>query len=285
MKPIKHTLLALSVITSLSACSFSPDTDTPEASVTKNKPVDSKVVENKSVQPNTITKIKAQQKANEDKHHEIVDNGSPLNPLSTNASFTTKYRHLLKENQLRKEQILQIEKQKSEAKKNQVQHENQDINFYVRLLMQDLVTNLKFVNSETPVAVTDFVMLDSDLNTTNLLGHQIAESLTHEIHKFGIPVIDYKATGYIRVTEDGDFFLTRNYEEISSDLPIQYIFTGVLTKHQEGYLVSAKVVDVQSKALVGTAQNFIPEHVSMALLPSQTTVVEAPKNETSLTKG
>ena len=285
MRHIKHTLLAISITANLSACSFLHDVVTPEEKLPINKDNNVEVINlssgkqnNEQVESNTVETAENNQTT-------ITSNGSILDPLNSSASFTTKYRHLLKENQLRKDQILLIEQHKAEVKQSQVEHENQDINFYVRLLMQDLVDNLQSVNKETPVAVTDFVMLDSDLNTTTLLGHQIAESLTHEIHKFGIPVIDYKATGYIRVTEDGDFFLTRNYEEISSDLPIQYIFTGVLTKHQRGYLVNAKVVDVQTKALVGTAQSFIPEHVSRALLPSQKTVIELQKNETSLIRG
>ncbi len=38
-----------------------------------------------------------------------------------------------------------------------------DINFYIRGLMQDLVSNLQYVNNTTPVAVTSFTFLDSDL--------------------------------------------------------------------------------------------------------------------------
>jgi hypothetical protein len=65
-----------------------------------------------------------------------------------------------------------------------------NINHYARGLMQDLVANLQYVNSSTPLAVVSFVMLDSDYNQSSLLGNQMAESLIHEIHKFGIPVID-----------------------------------------------------------------------------------------------
>ncbi|XQW84740.1 FlgO family outer membrane protein [Thalassotalea piscium] len=141
-----------------------------------------------------------------------------------------------------------------------------NINFYMRGLMQDLVSNLESVNSQTPVAVTSFVNLDGDLEHTSLLGNQIAESLMHEIHKVGIPVLDYKVTDYLRVTEQGDFIMSRNFNELSENIPIRYVFTGNLVRHQGGYLVNARVVGIQSKAVVASAQSFIPASVAKAIL-------------------
>lgn len=141
-----------------------------------------------------------------------------------------------------------------------------NINFYMRGLMQDLVSNLEYVNSRTPVAVTSFVNLDGDFEHASLLGNQIAESLMHEIHKVGIPVLDYKVTDYLRVTEQGDFIMSRNFNELSENIPIRYVFTGNLVKHQGGYLVNARVVGIKSKAVVASAQSFIPASVAKAIL-------------------
>ena len=143
-----------------------------------------------------------------------------------------------------------------------------NINYYVRGLMQDLVANLQYVNSTTPVAVVSFVMLDSDYSQANLLGNQIAESLMHEIHKFGIPVIDFKTTDYIRVTETGDFAFTRDYEEVNPSMPARYVVGGTMVKHQGGYLINARIVGIESKAVVASAQSFIPNSVTNALLVS-----------------
>ncbi|MGB1199482.1 MAG: FlgO family outer membrane protein [Thalassotalea sp.] len=141
-----------------------------------------------------------------------------------------------------------------------------NINFYIRGLMQDLVSNLQYINSHTSVAVTSFTDLDSNLEVSSLLGNQIAESLMHEIHKAGIPVLDYKVTDYLRVTEAGDFIMSRNFNELSDNIPIRYVFTGNLVKHQGGYLVNARVVGMKSKAVVASAQSFIPASVAKAIL-------------------
>lgn len=151
-----------------------------------------------------------------------------------------------------------------------------DINHYVRGLMQDLVANLQYVNATTPVAVVSFVMLNSDYNDANLLGIQIAESLIHEVHKFGIPVIDFKTTGYIRVTEQGDFAFSKDYEDFSGEMPARYIVGGTMLKHTDGYLINARIVGVKSQAVVASAQSFIPNSVSDPILMMSATSAKSP---------
>jgi TolB-like protein len=145
-------------------------------------------------------------------------------------------------------------------------YKEHNINHYVRGLMQDLVANLQYVNSTTPVAVVSFVMLDSNYNDSNLLGIQIAESLIHEVHKFGIPVIDFKTTGYIRITEQGDFAFSKDYEDFSSKMAAHYIVGGTMLKHTDGHLINARIVGLQSQAVVASAQSFIPNSVSEPIL-------------------
>lgn len=145
---------------------------------------------------------------------------------------------------------------------------NHDINFYMRGLMQNLTTNIQQVNSETPLAVTSFIYLDGDENHASLLGNQISESLIHEIHKVGIPVLDFKVTDYLRVTENGDFIMTRDFNQLTARLPVEYVVTGNLVKHQGGYLVNARIVGIKSKVVVATAQSFIPTAVANAVLDS-----------------
>lgn len=143
-----------------------------------------------------------------------------------------------------------------------------DINFYMRGLMQGLTSNLQHVSSETPVAVTSFIYLDGEEDKASLLGNQISESLMHEIHKVGIPVLDFKVTDYLRVTEHGDFIMTRDFNQLSDKLMIKYVVTGNLVKHQGGYLVNARVVDILTKTVVGSGQTFIPATVASAVLRS-----------------
>lgn len=139
---------------------------------------------------------------------------------------------------------------------------------YVRNMAQDLVSNMEYVTERTPVAITHFSLIDSDLRITNLLGQQMAESFVHEFHKFRMPVVEFKATQYIRVTETGDFVLSRDFLDLKNNTPIEYVLTGTMTKHQGGYIVNARMLGMQSNVIVASAQSFIPYYIVDALIPS-----------------
>lgn len=145
---------------------------------------------------------------------------------------------------------------------------------YVQNMAQDLISNMEYLTDTTPVGVTNFALIDSDLQRTNLLGFQLAESFMHELHKFRIPVVDFKATEYIRVTPTGDFLLSRDFLELKHKVTIEYILTGTMTKHQGGYLVNARILGLQSKAVVASAQMLIPYYVVDALVPTGENMVD-----------
>jgi len=150
----------------------------------------------------------------------------------------------------------------------QSHEEQQDINYYVRGMMQELVTNLQYVNDRTAMAVTSFVFLDGSYEYSDIVGKQLSESFVHEIHKYGIPIVDFKATDYIRVTPNGDFVLSKDFLDLSGDLPVKYVLTGTLVKQPTGYLVNARVVGMKSKAIVATSQGKLPSHVINSLISS-----------------
>lgn len=156
---------------------------------------------------------------------------------------------------------------------------------YVKNMTQDLVSNMEYVSNKTPVGVTNFALLDSDLQQTNLLGQQMAESFLHELHKFRIPVLDFKMTDYIRITEHGDFVLTRDYLEIDGSLPIEYVLTGTMAKHQGGVMVNARIVGLESRAVVASAQMLIPFYVVDALIPSDGSQSGSTKDGIRLSRG
>ena len=156
---------------------------------------------------------------------------------------------------------------------------------YVKNMTQDLIANMEYVNEKTPIGVTHFALLDTNLQTTDLLGRQMAESFVHELHKFRVPVIDFKATDYIRITEGGDFVLSRDYLELSSSLPIEYVLTGTMAKHQGGVLVNARILGINSRAVVASAQMLVPFYVVDALIPSDGSQQNGMRDGVKLSRG
>jgi len=180
-----------------------------------------------------------------------------LAPAESSVQFQQNYRDQLLN---KMGQLAQRKPNKATSAKN--------INYYVRGLMHELVGNMQYVNATTPIAVTSFVFLDSDYEQADLIGKQLSESFIHEVHKFGIPVLDFKTTDYVRVSPSGDFILSKDYLELTGELPIKYVVAGTLVKHLAGYMVNARIVGLQSKAVVASAQGFLPASVINSLISS-----------------
>lgn len=142
------------------------------------------------------------------------------------------------------------------------------VNHYVQGMMHDLVANLDQVTPQMTIGITSFVYLDGAYDQSDLLGNQLAESFMHEVHQFGLEVVDFKTTDYIRVTPAGDYVFSRDFMELKADQPIEYVLAGTLVRHQGGTLVNARLVSVSSKKVTASAQGFIPQNIVDALYQS-----------------
>jgi TolB-like protein len=134
------------------------------------------------------------------------------------------------------------------------------INDVVKGLAYQMLDSSNFVSNKNPVAVTSFVNLD-DLETTNWLGNQIAENFVHELQHHGLTVIDFKTTGHIRVTKQGDYVFSRDWQERPSRQIIDYVVAGTMMEQDNGILVNARMIGIKSKVVVASAQSFIPRWV------------------------
>jgi len=134
------------------------------------------------------------------------------------------------------------------------------INDVVKGLAFQMLESSAFVNAKTPVAVASFVDL-KDLETTNWLGNQIAESFVHELQRHGLIIVDFKTTGHIRVTQEGDYVFSRDWKELPERQIIDYVVTGTMMEQESGILINARMIGIQSKVVVATAQAFIPAWV------------------------
>lgn len=134
------------------------------------------------------------------------------------------------------------------------------INDVVKGLAYQMLESSAFVNAKTPVAVTSFVNL-KDLESTNWLGNQIAENFVHELQRHGLVVIDFKTTGHIRVTKEGDYVFSRDWKELPERQIIDYVVTGTMMEQENGIIINARMIGIQSHVVVATAQSFIPRWV------------------------
>lgn len=155
-----------------------------------------------------------------------------------------------------------------------------NVNHYAKWIAQDLFGNLDYPSNQDVFVVSDFALLDSNLNETNHFGRQLTQALMHEVNRTGFSVIDAKAMGFIRVTEKGDvFFHSNDYTELSQKIPATNIIAGTLTRHQGGYLINARIISMESMAMVSSAQAFVPYDVVEAVLLEEKVNLASEKNE------
>ena len=140
------------------------------------------------------------------------------------------------------------------------------INEYSRNLIHELMALNHALDDGAFIGVTDLSFVDSDLLHGSVLSNHLSEALIYDLHKFGAPVVDFKVTNYVRVTEGGDFALSRDFTELSAELPIKYVVTGTMTKHKMGLLVNVRLVQISNKRVISVARTFIPAAVVQAIL-------------------
>jgi TolB-like protein len=140
------------------------------------------------------------------------------------------------------------------------------INEYARALVHELMSNHRTAEDTGMVGVTDFAYVDTALDQGTVLSNHLSEAIMYDLHKFGVAVLDYKVTDYIRVTPSGDFALSRDFSELSGELPIRFVLTGTMTAHKNGVLVNARLIRIDNKQVISAARTFVPETVVRAVI-------------------
>ena len=116
--------------------------------------------------------------------------------------------------------------------------------------------NVKIVTMPR-IAVTSFVDTDTYENA-GYLGRALAEFFTHEMSSRAFEVTEYKLTGRLSVTTDGDFILSRNWQKIARDTKVKYLLGGTLTRNYDGVVLVARIINMQSRQVIATATDFVP---------------------------
>ncbi|MBY3787293.1 hypothetical protein GLP21_00615 [Photobacterium carnosum] len=131
------------------------------------------------------------------------------------------------------------------------------VDYFVEGLTNQLIESNQYLTASTPLAVTSFVDLQ-DMGVTNWLGNVVSENFMFQMQQRGFTVVDYKSTGVIKVTQNGDFSISRNWQELSAQQPVDYVLTGTMLRQSGGVLVNARIIGMRSHVVIATAQGFLP---------------------------
>ena len=125
-------------------------------------------------------------------------------------------------------------------------------------IVSEMLSNNKFVGHQNAIAVASIVDLD-DLVTTNRLGNQLSESVMHHLHNKGFRVVDFKLTGVIQVTPEGDLSHSRDYQKLKGEFQVDYLVSGTMSSFASGLNLNLRMVGLQSQVVVGSAQAYLPK--------------------------
>jgi TolB-like protein len=131
------------------------------------------------------------------------------------------------------------------------------MDYFVDSLTDQLVTSNTGMSSRTPIAITSFVDLQQ-VDQTNWLGNSVTEGFMFQLQRRGFKVIDYKTTGNIRVTDKGDFAFSRDWKDLVQEQEVDYVLTGTMLRQDGGVWINARVIGMQTRVVVASAQGFLP---------------------------
>lgn len=137
---------------------------------------------------------------------------------------------------------------------------------YTEQMAADMQRDVQHLQVEEAIIVASFVNLDSSLQTTSPLGIQLAESFINDLQQIGLPVADHKLMGVLDVNERGDFALSRNMEQLFTDINIGYVLTGTMQRNNRGLIVNARIINYTTNKVVASSSKFLPNVLFKELL-------------------
>ncbi|MBU2879961.1 MULTISPECIES: FlgO family outer membrane protein [Alteromonadaceae] len=91
-----------------------------------------------------------------------------------------------------------------------------------------------------------------------LLGHQLSEGMVTEASRRGFITQDYKITNDILVTKEAEYALSRDVSRLAPLQNVDFYIAGTITEQQEGAIVNARIIHVETKDVVASATKFFP---------------------------
>lgn len=142
-------------------------------------------------------------------------------------------------------------------------HPNKPLADYAGELAVQLFSAMHYKVPQHAVAIASFVQFDTSLVQAGGLGNQLAEHMFVKLQQLGIPVADVKLGRQIRVTATGDFVLSRGDYLDEAQQP-KLVLAGTMLRDNAGMVINARIMNLQTKAVLSSAQVHIPYFVLTA---------------------
>ncbi|QYJ83690.1 hypothetical protein K0H81_13365 [Shewanella halotolerans] len=119
-------------------------------------------------------------------------------------------------------------------------------------LANELVRQNDQLTPKQPLLVATPVLLDN-LKSTNALGLQIQQGLIAAMHDHQFNLVDLNVGENVRVTDQGELLLTRDWRQLPADLPVEHVLVSTMSLKPDGVVVNSRIVNVTNNRVVSVA--------------------------------
>lgn len=133
------------------------------------------------------------------------------------------------------------------------------------------IKNNSIMPAKSPILVMTPVFVDK-FASSNKFGRILQQTLMSELYRNGFYVSDLNISEYLRVTEQGDFILTRNWKEISKELDVNYLLVSTIGVTKKGYIINCRILYLYNHQMLAAANTFIPQNYLNEFLLKKTEI-------------
>lgn len=149
---------------------------------------------------------------------------------------------------------------KSEAYEPIVVHSSSSqsgkLNANLMFVAEQLERNATVGVKEKPTVMSTVVDLN-DLGVSSPLGRLIGEHMMHQLQVRGWAISDIRLTKDLIINSDGEFSLSRDLNKLRQQYRAANVVTGTYMNTGDGILVTIRIIDLETAAVVSTAQTRI----------------------------
>ncbi len=134
----------------------------------------------------------------------------------------------------------------------QVKSQAAPVNLLAQQLVDELVTHNDALKPTQPLLVMTPVMVE-DMQSSNALASQLQQGLITAFHQRGFNLVDLNLADAVRVTLQGDFILTRDWQQLPTDIAVEHVLVTSMSQAKGEMLFNSRIVNVNNNRVLSAA--------------------------------
>jgi TolB-like protein len=134
----------------------------------------------------------------------------------------------------------------------------------VEKLARQLLITSQLINHSSTIAVgTILPTMHSGgtlLPPDAAFGLQIQESLITFVTQAGLNVLEYKAMPAIKISKQTDRMLSRDVNELNTNIATDYFLTGNFTTQEHSTMVNIRLIQIPENIVLAAATDYVPNN-------------------------